>query len=385
MTDAFIDPQGHQITVCPDCSTAFRVTEADLKVAAGQVRCGVCLTLFDGVKALATTSPVDFSHHKEALQALDHMILEVVGDDRGVQSPEPLEAPAAASSEQEAAQQIEETIPAALEASASVVPEPLPEPPSSEADGQVSEADSQIPEADGQVSEADSQPAESGNQQAAVESDVPDLNAAPVPPVPAVPRAEQAPSAAAPAVSESARPHRAPPSPAGQSVAPASLRGVSLRPPRGLWLGFMLVPLGLLLVASIAIWLQFDTLARGDFRPVLERICAVVGCTLPEQRALDRIKVESLKLGPASDQPGKLRVRLRLVNTAPFEQRFPMLELRFATVTGNLVAGHRFLPADYLRGDAAELTVMPIDTPIQIEQLIPEPGSYARNYTLELH
>ncbi|MFM7119019.1 MAG: DUF3426 domain-containing protein [Gammaproteobacteria bacterium] len=147
----------------------------------------------------------------------------------------------------------------------------------------------------------------------------------------------------------------------------------------------MLVPLGLLLVASIAIWLQFDTLARGDFRPVLGRICAVVGCTLPEQRALDRIKVESLTLGPAQDQPGKLRVRLRLVNTAPFEQRFPMLELRFATVTGNLVAGHRFLPTDYLRGDAAELTVMPIDTPIQIEQLIPEPGSYVRNYTLELH
>lgn len=35
------------ITRCPDCHARFRVTEGQLKLARGQVRCGACLTVFD--------------------------------------------------------------------------------------------------------------------------------------------------------------------------------------------------------------------------------------------------------------------------------------------------------------------------------------------------
>lgn len=42
------------ITRCPSCNTTFRVTSQQLQAHAGQVRCGQCLAVFDGLKALIT-------------------------------------------------------------------------------------------------------------------------------------------------------------------------------------------------------------------------------------------------------------------------------------------------------------------------------------------
>lgn len=41
------------ITQCPACGTHFRVTPEQLQVHQGQVRCGRCATVFDGLRALA--------------------------------------------------------------------------------------------------------------------------------------------------------------------------------------------------------------------------------------------------------------------------------------------------------------------------------------------
>ncbi len=40
------------ITCCPSCDTRFRVTQAQLQVASGRVRCGACLNVFDGTDHL---------------------------------------------------------------------------------------------------------------------------------------------------------------------------------------------------------------------------------------------------------------------------------------------------------------------------------------------
>lgn len=44
-------------TQCPSCETVFRVTPQQLQAHRGQVRCGRCLTVFDGLRGL-TTLPV---------------------------------------------------------------------------------------------------------------------------------------------------------------------------------------------------------------------------------------------------------------------------------------------------------------------------------------
>lgn len=417
-------PAGYQITVCPSCSTAFRVSEAQLKAAAGQVRCGMCLTLFDGVEALSTIPPVGFAQQKEALEAIDSLIAELLVDDRVVESNSepPVVPPQAAASE--AAPSPE---PPKFEPEPPVPAQPEPQPvqaaqapvlevvdterleergspvavPSNPASSDAAAGDLVSSTAHSPSAEPSALPApEEAEAMDAPLQDVQPTEVAPAAAASKDPRSRRAtPKRATPKKSSSKTPAptRSETTSASSQVAPtetlsaearsaaaALARRISLRPPRRLWLGFVLVPFGLLVVASFAIWLQFDSLARSEFRPALVRICAGVGCQLPERRALDQIKVESLKFSPASDQPGKLRVRISMVNKAPFEQRFPTLELRFSTVVGGLVAGHRFLPAEYLVGESAALIDMPVNTPIQFERIIPEPGPHAVNYTLDL-
>lgn len=46
-----------RFTRCPGCKTIFRVTPQQLAIRAGQVRCGHCHAVFDGVAALVSLAP----------------------------------------------------------------------------------------------------------------------------------------------------------------------------------------------------------------------------------------------------------------------------------------------------------------------------------------
>lgn len=47
-----------KFTRCPGCNTVFRVTDAQLELRDGQVRCGHCRTVFDGRERLISLAPV---------------------------------------------------------------------------------------------------------------------------------------------------------------------------------------------------------------------------------------------------------------------------------------------------------------------------------------
>ena len=63
-------------------------------------------------------------------------------------------------------------------------------------------------------------------------------------------------------------------------------------------------------------------------------------------------------------------------------QHFPDLELRFSSVSGALVAGRRFKPEEYLKGELKGAQTMPPSTPVQVSLEIADPGPDAVNYTL---
>jgi predicted Zn finger-like uncharacterized protein len=46
------------VTRCPSCATAFRVQPGQLAAHKGQVRCGKCSTVFDGITALVHEAPL---------------------------------------------------------------------------------------------------------------------------------------------------------------------------------------------------------------------------------------------------------------------------------------------------------------------------------------
>jgi predicted Zn finger-like uncharacterized protein len=54
-----------KFTRCPGCRTIFRVTEQQLALRGGQVRCGHCHTVFNGIAALVSLAPRPRDEHSE--------------------------------------------------------------------------------------------------------------------------------------------------------------------------------------------------------------------------------------------------------------------------------------------------------------------------------
>lgn len=157
--------------------------------------------------------------------------------------------------------------------------------------------------------------------------------------------------------------------------------------PRSSWGRRLLWSLLILLAASgLAaqyIAYHFDELARQDqYRPWFQQLCPQLGCSVPSKVDIARIKSSNLVVRSHPDFTGALIVDAIIYNRAPFSQPFPLLELRFADLNGQLIASRRFKPAEYLSGELAGKGEMPSQTPIHIALDILDPGPKAVNYSL---
>ncbi|WP_367237532.1 DUF3426 domain-containing protein [Pseudomonas sp. Rh2] len=150
---------------------------------------------------------------------------------------------------------------------------------------------------------------------------------------------------------------------------------------RLLWGLLTLVAAGLL--AFQYIWYHFDEMARQDqYRPWFQQVCPLLGCEVPTRVDISRIKSSNLVVRSHPDFKGALIVDAIIYNRAPFAQPFPLLELRFADLNGQLIASRRFKPSEYLSGELAGRGEMPSQTPIHIALDILDPGPKAVNYSL---
>ncbi|MDR6711985.1 putative Zn finger-like uncharacterized protein [Pseudomonas hunanensis] len=137
------------------------------------------------------------------------------------------------------------------------------------------------------------------------------------------------------------------------------------------------------LLAFQYIWYHFDEMARQDqYRPWFQQLCPMFGCKVPTRVDIGRIKSSNLVVRSHPDFKGALIVDAIIYNRAPFAQPFPLLELRFADLNGQLIASRRFKPSEYLSGELAGRGEMPSQTPIHIALDILDPGAKAVNYSL---
>ena len=162
------------------------------------------------------------------------------------------------------------------------------------------------------------------------------------------------------------------------------------RPPRkpwGRWIGWGL--LNLLAATALAgqyVIYHYAELARQDqYRPWFEKACPVIGCSLPSKVDIEQIKSSNLVVRSHPEFSGALVVDAIIYNRAPFSQPFPLLEMRFADLNGQLIASRRFKPSEYLAGELAGQAEMPPQTPIHIALDILDPGARAVNYSLNFH
>jgi len=159
------------------------------------------------------------------------------------------------------------------------------------------------------------------------------------------------------------------------------------RKPWGRWLGWGLLNLlGAAALAGQYLTYHFEELARQDqYRPWFEQLCPVIDCTLPSKVDISQIKSSNLVVRSHPEFSGALVVDAILYNRAPFAQPFPLLEMRFADINGQLLASRRFKPGEYLAGELAGQAEMPPQTPIHVSLDILDPGTQAVNYSLSFH
>ncbi|BAN50829.1 DUF3426 domain-containing protein [Metapseudomonas resinovorans] len=168
---------------------------------------------------------------------------------------------------------------------------------------------------------------------------------------------------------------------------PLQLDWQESRRPWGRWIGWLLLNLiAIIALGTQYVWYHFNELARQDqYRPWFQQICPEIGCKLPSKVDIELIKSSNLVVRSHPEFSGALVVDAILYNRAAFAQPFPLLELRFADINGQLLASRRFKPGEYLSGELAGQAEMPPQTPIHISLDILDPGTKAVNYSLSFH
>ncbi len=148
-----------------------------------------------------------------------------------------------------------------------------------------------------------------------------------------------------------------------------------------LWSLVVLALIGVL-VAQVA-WFQFDRLSSiPELRPFYEKGCELAGCELKPLIDVDAIQSRKLVVRTAPDNRSQLLVEAVIINRATFSQPFPAIALTFSNLNGDVVAQSVFTPDEYIAGEGHELSAMPTDTPVRIAIRIRDPGRDAVNYNI---
>ncbi len=400
------------ITQCPHCRTSFRVSHSQLGAARGAVRCGACLEVFNAARQLlaeehptpplVVAGPAAQPPGPSTAQSADES--RWIHDDLDLDSLDLDEELAKLEAqERELAQRFSE--PAGTPPAVVAPPRAEPDEPTvADTPRATPESDSPAPiEAPESIAPTETTPSFPPSP----------ASAAPLPPSqtataseritaihadetparvePDIGGADEAPAAPAPEVSSANHTanQRHEPELANTPLFELDDEPLQLawQPPRKRWgRGLAWGTLNLLALLGLAgqyVAYNFDELARQDrYRPWFERLCPTLGCTLPSKVDVSQIRSSNLVVRSHPDFRGALVVDAIIYNRAPFAQPFPLLEIRFADLTGKLIASRSFKPSEYLSGELAGQTEMPPQVPIHIALDILDPGSKAVNYSL---
>lgn len=384
------------LTRCPHCDTRFRVTDEQLGIAKGKVRCGNCMEVFNAIdhredesggRAAAAPQPAKPEPGEAAP--------DTVGEEDFVFQDNPEEDAAAGRyagtkstfSDDELSDSFREFD----ERSAGGFGD----------DTDVEASDESIDESWAEAMLSEERPTapetrKPASARPAVEDEEPPLPPRQPEPEPGErrePRFEMAPEPAR--ETPEAAGWAMPPEPDLSAERPAAEPYHDLRyepiavsgSGSGSWLrrtAWTLAVLALLgLLVSQVAYFQFDRLSSiPQLRPFYEQACELAGCELEPLVAIDQIQSRKLVVRTDPEDRNALIVDAVIVNEADFAQPFPAIGLTFSNLNGDVVAQSVFAPEDYLAGEARELESMPPDTPVRIAINIRDPGRDAVNYNL---
>jgi predicted Zn finger-like uncharacterized protein len=321
-------------TRCPSCQTLFRVRAETLRVAQGQVRCGRCGAQFNALNGLAEDPETLATERNGALVETDK---------------------AAATS--------------AAEQPAPDVPDAAPQ------EGTSGIADEAPDALDGRATG----PVQTSNDDAAADSQITPQA------VDSEVEVDQVTTIAASssilAETELAKGLSA------SEIQEALLRDGPASSPWGLRLAGMGAVL-LLLTALIVQWMYMQRVplyAQPEWRPVLQRLCAVLDCELPLPRQPEQVQILERAVREHPRVAKALLVDLTFISRARELIAYPIVELRLADVSGNRVMGRQFSPSEYLPASVDGRTGMSPDRPVRITLELVAPAADVVSFQFDFH
>ncbi len=116
-----------------------------------------------------------------------------------------------------------------------------------------------------------------------------------------------------------------------------------------------------------------------EFRPLLETLCPITGCTLPLVKTPGKIITVSHDVRSHPEVSNALEVQLSFKNKAAYTQAYPIVEITFSNPSGEVIARRKFLPEEYLSSKDKEKSRQGLK-PNQVQEINlkivdPDPGS----------
>ena len=159
---------------------------------------------------------------------------------------------------------------------------------------------------------------------------------------------------------------------------------ITVEEPVGAWWFRGLLFMGvLILAAGLYGYRERDALQNNHLvRPVLESVCAVFGCSVPERVDLSALKVTKRTVFSHPDVDDMLIINIGFVNQAEFSQRYPTLEILLTDRSGRLIVQHDYQPSDYLDNWQAG-DVLDVGKSLDISLNMEDPGNEAMSFELD--
>lgn len=136
-------------------------------------------------------------------------------------------------------------------------------------------------------------------------------------------------------------------------------------------------------VLQYAYYERYNLVKHKELRPWLGLLCNYTKCDLPDPKNTQLIELSSKNIFTHPNTDNALMVSATIVNKASFEQDYPVLELKFENIRGELIAGRRFNPEEYLGIPTDQISKMEIGNPISFNIEIVDPGKEMVSYTFE--
>ncbi|WP_126457386.1 DUF3426 domain-containing protein [Sulfuriflexus mobilis] len=394
-------------TQCPQCHTAFRVSEEQLELAGGRVRCGQCLHVFVAREHFIDTLPaktIDLISADEITLPdieTDNQLVEVELEGIELEQPEELvlteldvpeiEIPSLDALDDHAEQPLE------TEAAST-------EPPAEDATETLAKAPADTSTGIGGVESTPPTDAVAGlppaintawlGHYAANEEYQPDeLAAGEIQTGQTVEVAEatqgQQAATAATDITEPSGPDETIPL-LTETYDAAQLYpelSAAPMPVRTAHTGLYSLAILALLVTFLlqATYVLRDTLAEQPaLRPFMSDFCAVLDCRLSLPREPEKILLTRSEVRSHPAQRGALLVKASMQNRAHFRQPYPVLRLQFTDLDGRALVGRDFLPREYLPDDVNIQAGMPINSDVNLSLELVDPGGQAVSFNFNL-